>query len=244
MTGALLLQELRFQLRHGFGLAYLLVLGVYLLGLYLVPPILQPALLAFMLLSDPLTVGLIFVGGVVQLEEAMGLTPPLFITPLSPRRFLFNRVLAFSVLGAVLALVLLLLSPEAAFSSTSLDRGEIILFALLLVLPTSAALTLLGAGLAYRVRSVNGYILAVAPLLLIVAAPLLSWLPQVSTLWFVWSPSYLPVVLLGVLFGILELPPVLWILLGGLLFLGWGSGGGALALRMLRRQLRRSVGGL
>lgn len=243
MYPALLAQELRFQLRHGFGLAYLLVLAIYLVALYLVPPLLRPVLLAFMLLSDPLTVGLLFVGGVIQLEEAMRLTPPLFVTPLTPSRFLLSRVTAYALLGATLGLILLLLSPQEAFSASSLRRGWVVAIGTVLLLPASALLTLLGAGVAYRVRSINGYILAIVPLLLLVVAPLLGWLPQLAPSWFVWSPTYLPVTLLAALFGIIDYPETSVLLPGVFLFVAWAAVGAKLASTMLRRQLRRSVGG-
>lgn len=244
MTGSLIVQELRFQFRHGFGLAYFFIILVYLGGLHLLPPVLLPVVLALLILTDPMSVGLIFVGGVIQLENAMQLVPALFVTPLSPARFLANRATAFSLLGGAIALALLVLAPESGFSRAPFSPAATAVLLTLLMALSSTVLTLLGAAAGYLATSINGFILLIVPLLLLTALPLLGWIPAISQWWFFWAPSFIPTLVTGALLGVTPLPGVPLLLLGGALFLLWGWGAARSAAALLERRLRLTVGGM
>ena len=241
---SLIIQELRFQMRHGFGLAYLLVVTVYTAGLHLLPAPLAPWAAAFLLLTDPMTVGLVFVGGVVQLEGSMQLVPALFVTPLRPERFLLYRVVSFALLGVAIALLLLSLAPATVYTEAPLGRAGTLGVAVLVTLLASATLTVAGAAVAYAVSSINGYILAIVPLLFVAALPFLGWIPGLAGAWFFWSPTFLPIYVFGLLFGLPGVGASTATLVVATLFLaGWGVAAGWAALRMLERRLRLSVGG-
>lgn len=243
MTPSLLLQELRFQLRHGFGLAYFFVIVVYLAGLHLLPAAMAPVVLGLLIFSDPMSVGLIFVGGAIQLENSMQLVPALFVTPLSPGRFIAHRVVAFSLLGGGIALLLLLFAPDAGYTAAPLPRGVTVLLLVVLMALSSPVLTLLGTSAAYRASSINAFMLLIVPVLLLTVVPLFSWVEAVAPWWFLWTPTFLPAYLLGGLVGVTSPPAVALILLGAIGFLLWTYAAFRLAVAMLLRRLRLSVGG-
>lgn len=176
-------QDFRFQFRHRFYHAYLMITLVYLGILYFIPPDLKIYAVSFVIFSDPSVLGFFFVGGILLLEKEQNILDALFITPLTPREFLLGKALSLSFIAILASLGIALLALPQKFS----------ILALVLVVTLSAlCYTLLGISLAVRVKTLNQYLIQsmlYIPLFLpllhffrIWRLPLLTLLPAYGTL--------------------------------------------------------------
>ncbi len=206
---AALANDVRFQYRYGFYLLYLVVSAIYAGMLLAMPRGWRPLAAALVLLSDPAALGLFFMGGMILFEKSERTLDFLFVSPFTPGEYLFAKVLSLSVISTAAGLAIVSISIPGGFSPAILAAG---------LFTGSVLFSLMGLAVAGRVRSLNRFFIAIAPLTLIL------WLP--------------PIIVLGSTMDLWTLPGplVLWELHPGtaLLFLmtgGAGADGGSTTAR-------------
>ncbi|MCD1259586.1 ABC transporter permease [Paenibacillus athensensis] len=166
-TAAALLFDLRFQWRHGFYYAYMLLCALYIALLNFVPDDYLTRTIILLTFSDPSALGLLFAGGLLLLERGQGLHDCLFMTPLRLSEYLLGKALSLALLSAAAAFAVHICSAGWPPHPELLAAG---------VMPTSAFFTLIGLTLAAHCRTLNGFILLTQAGALIFVLPLLGYL--------------------------------------------------------------------
>ena len=161
---SLLAADARFQARHGFYLVYGLVTVVYVMIIRLIPASWRVPVLPFFLFSDPTFIGLMLSGGCVLLEREQGVVRALAVTPGRAAEMLGARLLGYALPGALMA----------AFLTLAGGRPDAVPAVVAVVLLSSPLYTLAGLAVAARVKTVNQYMMALAPFLLVSVLPALS----------------------------------------------------------------------
>ncbi|WP_029042415.1 fluoroquinolone export ABC transporter permease subunit [Cucumibacter marinus] len=158
---ALVIHDLRSQWRYGIHAAYAVVLAFYLAIILFAGHVLPPVLLAFIILSDPSVVGFFFLGGLMLLERSERTRTALAITPVSAGDYLAAKLISLTLvaLGAVI------LMAHAAPLPVN--------WPLLTVAVALASLhfTGIGAGLANSFKTVTGYFMGSAGIILPMVLP-------------------------------------------------------------------------
>lgn len=157
----LVFHDLRSQWRYGIHAAYGVVLAFYLAVILFAGNILPPVVLAFIILSDPSVVGFFFLGGLMLLERSERTRTALAITPVSAGDYLAAKLMSLTLLalGAVILMAL----------ATPLPINWPLL--ILAVLAASLHFTGIGAGLANRFKTVTGYFMGSAGIIIPMVLP-------------------------------------------------------------------------
>ena len=140
--------DMRYQFRHGFYFAYLVVLGAYLVALLNVPSQYRNLVVSLVVFSDTSVLGFFFVGAILLLEREEGTLRAVSVTPLRPTEFCLSKALSLTVLALVVS---------GLMSFAHLPAGSSSLFYYLGVLGSSLFYTFIGIGVASQAQSLNGY---------------------------------------------------------------------------------------
>ncbi len=143
--------DVRFQFRHRFYYAYLLLTIIYILTLWYIPSFLKSDVLILILFSDPCGLGFFFVGGMILLEKEQNTYDALFVTPITVHQFLFARICSLALLAISASVVIALFAAGNGQFSLGLLVTAIAL--------SSVCFTLFGITLAVRVRTLNQYLI-------------------------------------------------------------------------------------
>lgn len=183
-----ILHDIRFQWRHRFYFAYMLVCAVYLLLLHGIPSAYKEITALLLTFSDPAALGLIFAGGILLLEKDQGIHDSLFVTPLRLTEYLLAKAISLSILSLLAAWVIHGFSLGLPHSPFLFSAG---------ILLTSSFFTLLSVGVVVRTQSINGFILLSQAYALPFVLPLLSLLDWGSRIPYIIFPTYGSLLLLS-----------------------------------------------
>ncbi|WP_017470483.1 hypothetical protein [Amphibacillus jilinensis] len=187
MINKLLIQDIRFQFRHGFYYAYLVVTLVYIGLLLLLPYSYRVPLTLLVVFTDPAALGFFFVGAILLLERNQHLLTYIFVTPIRITVFLFSKLLSLfliSLLTSVIIVMVVIGSSTSYFQLVSV------------LLLTSCFFTLCGLYLAVTAQTLNHFLFQAILLMLGLYLPLLSYF-QIWNLSFMHIfPTYSAVFLL------------------------------------------------
>ncbi|MFP4430996.1 MAG: hypothetical protein ACLFPV_07085, partial [Spirochaetaceae bacterium] len=95
--------DIRYQFRHGFYFAYVVVLGAYLVALLNVPAHYRNLVVSLVVFSDTSVLGFFFVGAILLLEREEGTLRAVSVTPLRPREFCLSKALSLTVLALLVS---------------------------------------------------------------------------------------------------------------------------------------------
>ncbi len=173
-------QDVRFQVRHRFYMAYLVMTMLYIAILWFVPVMYKGYAVTFIVFSDPCGLGFFFVGGLILLERDQNIINALFVTPLRVHEYIWAKVLSLTLLAVVTSVMI---------ASVGLGFGQFRLGLLIVGIILSAiCFTLLGITLAIRVKTVNQYFIGSA-LYSVFFLPLLNYTGLIDVPWLNLLPT-------------------------------------------------------
>lgn len=207
---SLLKYDLLFQIRHGFYYATFFICFLYVGLLKVIPTEIKTTTTLIIIFSDPLMIGLFFIGAIILLEKEQDTLSTIFVTPLTIKEYFISKIVSLSLLAS-------LLSSLVVFSAFGVVHNFYLL--LLGVFGGAAFFTLIGVVIASRVNTLNGYIITSPLYVLIFFLPILKYLGIYdSTLYFL-LPSNAVFLMIYSAFGyvsFLEIGLSLFILIGWL----------------------------
>lgn len=204
-----IIQDVKFQFRHGFYYAYLIICAVYIFFLRAVSVDAREFLAIFLIFSDPAILGFVFIGGIVLLEKDQKVLESLFVTPLQIREYFIAKITSLTILVVLVSLLIISFSFGAKFNLIPLLLGVIL---------GSIFFILLGFALAARVKSVNGFILSTPLMLIWSSLPLLNFFNICDHYLFYLLPGKGILILLEAVFSNTS---ILWLIYAVFLLLGW-----------------------
>jgi fluoroquinolone transport system permease protein len=175
-----LLNDIRFQLRYGFYLLYLVVTLIYLGLLFALPVAWRPVAAVIVVFSDPAALGLFFMGAIVLFEKSERTLESVFISPMTIDEYITAKVLSLSLISTVVGLVLLAVAIPGSLQLLPVITG---------LLTGSVLFSLAGLLVASRVSSLNQFMFGVIPLSTFIALPALLHLFGVGRGWTFWHPG-------------------------------------------------------
>lgn len=172
--------DFRFQIRHGFYGAYMIISLIYIVALKLLPLPIRSFIIPIILFTDPSVLGAFFVGGIVLLERGQGLLEPLFVTPLKLTDYILSKVISLTLLANLSSVFIVLATFGVKINYFWLILG---------VSLTSIFFTLLGLAISVRVKSLNGYLFSSPLYITAFFLPLLDYFGLWSTPLFYLLPG-------------------------------------------------------
>ncbi|MBA4541696.1 hypothetical protein H1164_02100 [Thermoactinomyces daqus] len=155
-----LIQDVRFQWRHGFYAVYAIISTLYILFLRFVPEKYQEDLTITILYSDPSFLGFYFVGGIVLLEKVQKILQPLWVTPLRLSEYLSAKLVSLAFLSSLSSMTIAM--GVHGFSGKSLLMVIGIFF-------SSICFTCWGMILVVHVQTINAFLVGSQVFLLPIA---------------------------------------------------------------------------
>ncbi|MEO8379199.1 MAG: ABC transporter permease [Acidobacteriota bacterium] len=150
-VGALLVADVRLQLRYGLYTVSLLMVVIWsALLLSLGWPRLSPALLAPFIAMNLIITTFYFIAALVLFEESEGVLTALVVSPVAPQEYLFSKVASLTTLATVETLVVVAFAFRKGFQWPLLIAGTGLLAALY---------ALVGFLVVVRLRSINSFLM-------------------------------------------------------------------------------------
>lgn len=154
--------DMRFQIKQGFYLVYVMITIMYLIILSFLPPDALSIALPLVVYSDPSVLGLFFIGGIVMLEKVQGVLSVLVVSPLRTVEYILAKVISLAFVSVL-----------AAFAITGFSHSESVNWFLLFVstVLTSGLFTMSGIMINADCQTVNQYMLKTIPYMLLFVLP-------------------------------------------------------------------------
>ena len=154
--------DIRFQMKQGFYLVYVLITIMYLILLSFLPEDVLSIALPLVVFSDPSVLGLFFIGGIIMLEKVQGVLSVLVVSPLRTIEYLLSKVVSLA-----------LVSVLAAFAITGFSNYSNVNWLLLFLstVLTSGIFTLCGIMINAGCQTVNQYMIKTIPYMLLFVLP-------------------------------------------------------------------------
>lgn len=170
--------DMRFQMKQGFYLVYVVITFIYLVILSYLPKEFSPIATPLVVFSDPSVLGLFFIGGIIMLEKNQGILMVMVVSPLRLSEYLLSKVASLSIVSLL-----------AGFAITILSSHENVNWVLLFlsILLTSSLFTLLGIIICAGCQTVNQYFVRMVPYMVLII------LPCFSLIGFPYSWLFLPI---------------------------------------------------
>lgn len=183
--------DIQLQMRYGLYTVYAVITTLYVAGVLGVPTDVRPSAVTFVVFSDPVFLGMFFIGALVLFEKGDGVLDALTVSPLDRREYLVSKVLSLTVLAVLSSLLVAVVGHGLDF-----DGG---LFLLGVVL-SSVLFVLIGFVAVARFDTINAYLLTALVYLLPTVFPLVGFIGIDHPLLYL-IPTKATLLLLGGAFG-------------------------------------------
>lgn len=154
--------DMRFQLKYGFYLLYLIISLVYIGIILALPPTVRGIASAVVVFSDPAALGMFFMGGIVLFEKSERVLNSLFISPLKIDEYILAKVVSLSLISTVVGTVIVLLTTPSKINFLPFHLGLFL---------GSILFSLVGLIVATKINSLNQFIIGIIPLSTVVSMP-------------------------------------------------------------------------
>jgi fluoroquinolone transport system permease protein len=157
--------DMRFQLKQGFYLVYVLITIMYLILLSFLPKEALSIALPLVVFTDPSVLGLFFIGGIIMLEKVQGVLSVVIVSPLRTIEYISAKVISLAFVSVL-----------AAFAITGFSHYENVnwLLVFLSTVLTSGIFTLCGIMINAGCNTVNEYLIKTIPYMLLFVLPCFS----------------------------------------------------------------------
>lgn len=173
-TRALLIGDIRFQVKYGFYVLYLIFTILYISLLYALPNTWRERAAALMIFTDPAAMGLYFMGAIVLFEKGERVLNSIAISPVKPMEYVVSKLVSIALISTVVGL------------SIGISGGIVLnpFFFILGVFLGSCLFSAAGLIVALNIATLNQFIVATIPAEIIINVPAIAWL-------FEWNPNWL-----------------------------------------------------
>ncbi|MBU5484059.1 hypothetical protein KQI86_06925 [Clostridium sp. MSJ-11] len=222
--------DIKFQIKHGFYSAYIVVSIFYIGILKYMPQIINKRVGTLIVFSDPSVLGALFMGGIFLLERDQNTLESLFVTPFRVEEYIISKVISLTIISV-------LSSGFIVFATYGFTINLIAFF--LGVIITSSFYTLLGLIIVVYSKNLNNYLLN-SCIITIFILPVVEYLSLYSTPIFYLLPGKASLQLInGAFFGISNLNFFYSIAL----LVSWSAITYLLAIRAFNRKVILKIGG-
>ncbi len=163
---ALLIGDIRFQLKYGFYFLYALFTILYISLLYALPFAWREQAAVLMIFSDPAAMGLYFMGAIALLEKSERALNSIAVSPVKPLEYVGAKLVSIALISTAAGL-LIGLGTEAVKNPFGFVLG---------VFFGSCLFSSIGLMIAANIATLNQFIVATIPAEIIINIPAIAWL--------------------------------------------------------------------
>ncbi len=171
--------DIQFQYRYGFYFVYGLFTLIYMTILQLVPEPWKATAAMIMIYSDPAILGLFFMGAIVQFEKDEHTLHSLAVSPLKVEEYVLSKLCSLSCIATLVAMAI---AGFGTIIENPLRIGSTVFIG-------SCLFSAIGLVVATRAQTLNRFILATIPWLLIITLPALVYIVRPDSMWMLLHPG-------------------------------------------------------
>jgi fluoroquinolone transport system permease protein len=169
---ALLLGDIRFQIRYGFYFVYLVFTVLYVSLLSVFPASWREPAAVLMIFSDPAAMGLYFMGALILFEKSQRVLDSVAVSPVKPMEYVLAKLASLAVISAAVGFLI-------GVCGGAVGNPFWFFFGVFL---GSCLFSAVGLLIALHISTLNQFIVATIPVEIIINIPAIAWL-------FGWRPS-------------------------------------------------------
>lgn len=173
--------EMHMQFKNGMYAIYFLVNIFYLIVLHYVPIPYKEIATTFVLMTDPVFLGMIFVGAIFLLEKVQGIPKGIGISPLGSGGYIISKVCSLIVISIIMASIIVMVV---------LGDGMRLVGVLISVVLGGSLFTLMGIILGTYAKTTNMFLVLIAGCSMVLALPFISFYETVKIPIIHLIPSY------------------------------------------------------
>jgi len=171
--------DILFQARYGFYLLFIIFSFIYIVTIKIIPSSISDTASAIMILSDPTALGLVFMGAIIHFEISEKTINSLFISPISAKEYLLSKMISLALLSTFSGLLI------GIFTGTITNYLSFIIG----VFSGSLIFSAIGLILAFKTSSMNQFILAMIPVMMLVILPGVFYIIFFDSSWLLVHPA-------------------------------------------------------
>lgn len=158
--------DIKFQIKYGFYLLYFVISLIYISLIYFIPYNVKSIVASIIIFSDPVALGMIFMGAIILFEKSECVLNSLFISPLKKEEYIISKILSIAIISTLSSVAIIIFS---------LDISKVNLFSLLTgIILGSIMASLIGIIVASNINSINQFIVKIIPLGTFISFPPLT----------------------------------------------------------------------
>lgn len=161
----LIRNDIEFQYRYGFYALYLFFTLIYITILYFVPQPWSHKASIMIIISDPLLIGLVFMGALVLFEKSERVLNSIAVSPISADQYLASKSISIGLIALVSSFLI------------AVSSGNIVSVALFVlgVGVGSLLFSFIGLIVSAGAQTLNGFIIRIVPVLIFATFPVLFY---------------------------------------------------------------------
>lgn len=161
----LIRNDIYFQYRYGFYLLYGFFTAFYILILYFLPEQWQDKASVIVVISDPILIGLVFMGALVLFEKSERVLNSIAVSPITTTQYVISKSISVAIIGLLSAVVIVLSSREVQ---------SVLTFVVGIGLG-SMLFSLMGLAISTTVHTLNGFMIRIMPAMLFATFPVILY---------------------------------------------------------------------
>lgn len=159
----LLLGDFRFQMKYGFYFLYSFLTIIYIIVLSFVPSFAKTKVSAVIIFTDPVTLGLFFMGAIVLLEKSQRVLSSLAVSPIKLWEYIFSKVVSLGFISTLVGAIIGIISG-----------AQNMMWVIVGTFSGSILFSLLGIIVATKASSLNQFLIITIPIMLALMLPPLA----------------------------------------------------------------------
>lgn len=176
---ALLMGDIRFQLKYGFYLVYLVFSVLYIGLLFALPESWRKTAGILMIFTDPAAMGLFFMGAIVLFEKSERVLNSIAVSPVRSIEYVLSKLFSIAIISTLVAVVI---GACGGFVSDYVG----FVFS---VFVCSCIFSAVGLICAAKVESLNKFIILTIPAELLINTPAIVYLLGYKKDWLLFHPG-------------------------------------------------------
>ena len=148
----LIYSDIRFQWKYGFYYLYIIITVLYVFALSLLHGEEKNKVGILMILSDPATMGMFFMGAIVLLEKSQRVIHSIAISPIKPGEYMISKIVSVGIISLIVGGVIIIAKGSNHFllECFGVFMGSVLFF-------------LCGLLVGANISTLNQYVIATMP---------------------------------------------------------------------------------
>ena len=176
---SLILGDIRFQVKYGFYLVYLIFSIFYITLIFVFPDTWREKAAITMIFNDPSAMGLFFMGAIVLFEKSERVLNTIAISPVKTHEYVLSKLVSIGFISTMVGLAIGI-TAKIIYDPLSFIIG---------IFLCSCLFSSIGLMIACKIKTLNQFMIATIPIEFLINVPALLYLFGYKKKWLLLHPG-------------------------------------------------------